>query len=88
MIVNWLRYNIPNNLNTIKCVVKELKSVKSNQFIEVLHSIASQLVVNNELTMEQFTLIFKGLGRGLQGATQDLGSKEEKEKKKKKKKKK
>lgn len=33
MILNWLKYNQPNNTNAIKCVNKELKEVKNREFI-------------------------------------------------------
>ena len=33
IILNWLKYNQPNNTNAIKCVNKELKSVKNREFL-------------------------------------------------------
>lgn len=34
MIVNWVKYNSPNNINTIKCVNKELAKIKNKSFLK------------------------------------------------------
>ncbi|WP_291637737.1 DnaD domain protein [Clostridium sp.] len=36
MMINWIKYNVPNNQNTIKCVNRELKKVKNKDFILIL----------------------------------------------------
>lgn len=48
MILNWIKYNSPNNINSVIGVQKELKRVKSKEFIKVLFDIckAAQLDVN------------------------------------------
>ncbi|MBV4414678.1 DnaD domain protein [Clostridium tyrobutyricum] len=33
MIMNWVKYNQPNNINAVKCVNKELKDIKSRKFV-------------------------------------------------------
>ncbi|MGH4120851.1 DnaD domain-containing protein [Clostridium sp.] len=64
MILNWIKYNPPNNTNSIKCVNKELCKVKNFKFIEIFY----QRCEVEELEVEK---IFEGLHRGLQGATKD-----------------
>ena len=36
MIINWIKYNTPNNVNAIKCVHKELSKVKHKEFLKIL----------------------------------------------------
>ncbi len=36
MVINWIKYNAPNNVNTIKCVNKELSKVKHKEFLKIL----------------------------------------------------
>ena len=36
MVINWIRYNVPNNINAIKCINKELSRVKNKEFIKIL----------------------------------------------------
>jgi len=36
MVINWIKYNIPNNINAIKCVNKELGKVKNRAFLKIL----------------------------------------------------
>ncbi|NFE80527.1 DnaD domain protein [Clostridium sporogenes] len=36
IILNWAKYNEPNNINAIKCVSKELKKIKNKNFIDEL----------------------------------------------------
>ncbi|NFV11675.1 DnaD domain protein [Clostridium sporogenes] len=38
IILNWAKYNEPNNINAIKCVNKELKKIKNKDFIYELYS--------------------------------------------------
>ena len=36
MVLNWMKYNVPNNINAIKCVHHELSRVKNKEFLEIL----------------------------------------------------
>jgi len=36
MIINWIKYNVPNSQNVIKCVQNELLKVKNNEFVKIL----------------------------------------------------
>ncbi|MCB2291030.1 DnaD domain protein [Clostridium sp. CS001] len=67
MILNWIKYNEPNNINAIKCVNKEINKVKNSKFIEILY----QQCVRQELEVDK---IFEGLCRDLQGAYNGLSS--------------
>ncbi|MBU5299394.1 DnaD domain protein [Clostridium sporogenes] len=37
IILNWFKYNEPNNINAIKCVNKELKKIKNRNFVKKLY---------------------------------------------------
>ncbi|NFL95119.1 DnaD domain protein [Clostridium botulinum] len=37
IILNWVKYNEPNNINAIKCVNKELKKIKNRNFVKELY---------------------------------------------------
>jgi len=54
IILNWIRYNQPNNINAIKCLNKELKNIKNKEFISILHNQS----VNQQLDIEA---IFNGV---------------------------
>lgn len=34
MIKNWIKFNQPSNINTIKCVNRELKNIKNKEYID------------------------------------------------------
>jgi DnaD/phage-associated family protein len=36
MIINWIKYNVPNNSNSIKCVNKEIHKIKNKSFVKTL----------------------------------------------------
>ncbi|MBW9145277.1 DnaD domain protein [Clostridium sp. CM027] len=36
MLLNWMKYNVPNNINAIKCVHHELSRVKNKEFLKIL----------------------------------------------------
>ncbi|MGH4137714.1 DnaD domain-containing protein [Clostridium sp.] len=36
MIINWIKYNLPNSQNVIKCVQNELLKVKNSEFVKIL----------------------------------------------------
>lgn len=63
MLLNWVRYNPPNSANVITCINRELKEVKTLEFVRTY----LELCVQNEYNIE-------GLARGLEGATKGLGS--------------
>jgi DnaD/phage-associated family protein len=67
MIINWIKFNEPNNVNAIKCVNKELSKVKNTKFIEILYR-------KCEVQALEVEKIFEGLYRDLQGATKDIPS--------------
>ncbi|MGK0466865.1 DnaD domain protein [Clostridium sp.] len=67
MILNWIKFNQPNNINAIKCVNKELSKVKNTKFIEVLYR-------KCEVQGLEVEKIFEGLYRGLQGPCKVLPS--------------
>ncbi|ADK16299.1 DnaD domain-containing protein [Clostridium ljungdahlii] len=54
MILNWIKYNKPNNLNAIKCVNRELKSVKNKEFVSLFY----KQCLNEDLDVEN---IFDGI---------------------------
>ncbi|WP_434291916.1 DnaD domain protein [Clostridium botulinum] len=37
IMLNWFKYNEPNNINAIKCVNKELKKIKNRNFVKELY---------------------------------------------------
>jgi len=36
MILNWIKYNVPNNKNVILCVQREISRVKHIEFVKIL----------------------------------------------------
>ncbi|MCB2339614.1 DnaD domain-containing protein [Clostridium estertheticum] len=54
MVLNWIKYNFPNNPNVIACIKKEAQKIKSKVLLKILYKKyeAAGLDVNN---------IFKGL---------------------------
>lgn len=54
MILNWIKYNKPNNLNAVKCVNRELKNVKNKEFVSLFY----KQCLNEELDVEN---IFDGI---------------------------
>ena len=37
MVLNWIKYNIPNNRNVLVCIQKELQKIKSKVFLKILY---------------------------------------------------
>ncbi|MBU3111038.1 DnaD domain-containing protein [Clostridium lacusfryxellense] len=37
MVINWMKYNVPNNINSIKCVNREIARVKNKEFLKILY---------------------------------------------------
>ncbi|QXE18715.1 DnaD domain-containing protein [Clostridium sp. 001] len=54
MILNWIKYNKPNNLNSVKCVNRELKNVKNKEFVSLFY----KQCLNEQLDIES---IFDGI---------------------------
>lgn len=58
MLINWIKYNSPNNINAIKCVNKELSKVKHKAFLKILFEkcqaagLDVQRIFENLITME------------------------------------
>ncbi|MHC1681356.1 MAG: hypothetical protein AB6733_00085 [Clostridiaceae bacterium] len=64
MVKNWIRYNPITNVNMLKCIVKEIESIKHEIFAKVYIS-----TLNSDLEIDK-----EGLIRGLQGAYKELPS--------------
>jgi len=49
MVLNWMKYNVPNNTNAMKCVNKEMIKVKNKKFLEILFEkcVSAKLDVEN-----------------------------------------
>ncbi|WP_123054498.1 DnaD domain protein [Clostridium sp. JN-1] len=87
IILNWLKYNKPNNLNAIKCVNKELRNVKNRAFISIFYkqclkeeldieNIFNGIEINVDDSNNQITEANNPLLSPLQGDTNTLISKE------------
>ena len=48
MIINWIKYNMPNNVNVLKCCNKELGKVKNKSFIEILYKKCQEIDLDVE----------------------------------------
>lgn len=69
MIINWGKYNPPNNINSIKCINKELNNIKNENFLQMFYVQCRK----NNFDCEK---IFKGLYMVCQGAYEDHASNE------------
>ncbi|WP_418921839.1 DnaD domain-containing protein [Clostridium ganghwense] len=67
MIINWIKYNQPNNTNAVKCVNKELKNIKNIRFISTFY----KQCVHQQLNVEN---VFEGIEDILQGAYEGIPS--------------
>ncbi|NFB93621.1 DnaD domain protein [Clostridium botulinum] len=79
MIFNWVKYNVPNNINSIKCINKELKNIKNKEFIKILYLKYCELQLDIEKLFDGIFILTnekKTLERGFQGVNEDIGSKE------------
>lgn len=76
MILNWMKYNAPRNINSVKCVNKELKEVKNNLMIKVIYeqckmldldmeNIFKDIHIQKEKTISLLQAPYEGLTRGL-----------------------
>ena len=54
MLLNWIKYNAPNNINAILGVQKELKKVKNKEFIKVLFGKCKEAQLDVKKIFEDF----------------------------------
>ncbi|MFT5874490.1 MAG: hypothetical protein ACI8WT_003460 [Clostridium sp.] len=38
MVINWVKYNVPSSINSLKCVHKEILKVKNKAVIKILYT--------------------------------------------------
>jgi len=78
MIINWIKYNLPNNQNAIKCVQKELLKVKNKAFVKVLFDKCIDCGLNVDKIFENYKseenckIILKNTENIDQGANKSL----------------
>ena len=75
MIFNWVKYNMPNNANCIKCVNKELKNIKNEQFIKILYLNYCELGLDIEKLFDGIVR-FTNEKKQLEGANEDTENEE------------
>ncbi|MCS4478309.1 hypothetical protein JTT08_10845 [Clostridium botulinum] len=75
MIFNWVKYNVPNNINSIKCINKELKNIKNKEFIKILYLKYCELQLDIEKLFDGI-FILTNEKKTLEGVNEDIGSKE------------
>ena len=56
MVLNWMKYNVPNNINAIKCVHNELIKVKHKGFLEILFKKCQAAQLDIEKIFEDITI--------------------------------
>ena len=56
MVLNWMKYNVPNNINAIKCVHNELIKVKHKEFLEILFKKCQAAQLDVEKIFEDITI--------------------------------
>lgn len=54
MVINWIKYNVPSSLNTIKCVQKELFKIKNKAFVKILFNKCQELELDVDKIFENF----------------------------------
>ncbi|MBZ9607302.1 DnaD domain protein [Clostridium estertheticum] len=88
MVLNWIKYNVPNSPNSIKCVNKEVIKVKNKKFVKILfekcvgakldvEKIFESLIINESFDSGVEVVEIqtdKIFSRGLQGACKMLPS--------------
>ncbi|NFT38926.1 DnaD domain-containing protein [Clostridium sporogenes] len=75
MIFNWVKYNVPNNINSIKCINKELKNIKNKEFIKILYLKYCELQLDIKKLFDGI-FILTNEKKTLEGVNEDIGSKE------------
>lgn len=76
IMLNWLKYNQPNNLNAVKCVNKELKNVKNTEFTSIIYNQCINQQLDTDLIFNGVDLIMEPPVDTLQGACKGLTGKE------------
>ncbi|KEI96166.1 DnaD domain protein [Clostridium botulinum] len=79
MIFNWVKYNVPNNANCIKCINKELKNIKNKEFIKILYIKYCELQLEIEKLFDGIFILTnekKTLERDFEGGNEDIESEE------------
>ncbi|MGH4140392.1 hypothetical protein [Clostridium sp.] len=56
MVINWIKYNVPNNLNTIKCVQREIDKVKHSDFVKILFNKCQWLGMDVDKIFENYII--------------------------------
>ncbi|MCW6084556.1 MULTISPECIES: DnaD domain-containing protein [Clostridium] len=75
MIFNWVKYNVPNNINSIKCINKELKNIKNKEFIKILYLKYCELQLDIEKLFDGI-FILTNEKKTIERVNEDIGSKE------------
>ena len=76
MLINWIKYNEPNNTNAIKCVNKELHKIKNTKFILRYYQMCLQRNFRVEeifFDLENIVETAEGLYSPFQGALKGEG---------------
>lgn len=55
-LLNWMKYNYINSKNTMKCINKELKKVKSKSFINILYKKCVQIKCDLEMIFKDIVV--------------------------------
>ncbi|EJO5349515.1 DnaD domain protein [Clostridium botulinum] len=79
MIFNWVKYNVPNNINSIKCINKELKNIKNKEFIKILYIKYCELKLDIEKLFDGISILTdekQPIERGLEGDKEEIENKE------------
>ncbi|ENK0556067.1 DnaD domain protein [Clostridium botulinum] len=79
MIFNWVKYNVPNNINSIKCINKELKNIKNKEFIKILYIKYCELELDIEKLFDGIFILTnekKTIQGSVEGNKEDIENKE------------
>ncbi|MBV4429517.1 DnaD domain protein [Clostridium tyrobutyricum] len=71
MIMNWVKYNQPNNINAVKCVNKELKDIKSRKFILAYYKQCMNYTLDMKVIFKDIDINYMG-NKSLQGDDKPL----------------
>ncbi|PGM04214.1 DnaD domain-containing protein [Bacillus thuringiensis] len=85
-LINWLKFNPIKNVNIEKCVLKEIQSVKDQDFLVDFYETCLQLEKEQDFKIprikEYLSVRLEGLIRGFQDPSKEEEKEEEKEKEK------
>lgn len=83
-LINWLKFNPIKNVNIEKCVLKEIQSVKDQDFLVDFYETCLQLEREQDFNIprikEYLSVHLEGLIRGFQDPSKEEEKEEEKEK--------